>query len=130
MTPNPNFFFAPTFKYVNFTFFPSHRDSRIIGHSLLSKMYHFLKFIHYYLKCCKVSVNVLKKKHVFGSFSLNNSEKHRLSFEDFFLGTLDTYTKKKVINLRQFWGVKVHRKVCWLCWQYVLRNIIAILFLC
>ena len=34
------------------------------------------------------------KKHVFGSFNLNNSEKHRLSFEDIFLGTLDTYTKK------------------------------------
>ena len=34
------------------------------------------------------------KKHVFGSFNLNNSEKHRLSFEDIFLGTLNTYTKK------------------------------------
>ena len=34
------------------------------------------------------------KNHVFGSFNLNNSEKHRLSFEDIFLGTLDTYTKK------------------------------------
>ena len=34
------------------------------------------------------------KKHVFGSFNLNNSEKHSLSFEDIFLGTLDTYTKK------------------------------------
>ena len=34
------------------------------------------------------------KNHVFGSFNLNNSEKHRLSFEDIFCGTLDTYTKK------------------------------------
>ena len=34
------------------------------------------------------------KTHVFGSFNLNNSEKYRLSFEDIFLGTLDTYTKK------------------------------------
>ena len=34
------------------------------------------------------------KKHVFGSFNLNKSEKQRLSFEDIFLGTLDTYTKK------------------------------------
>ena len=34
------------------------------------------------------------KNHVFGSFNLNKSEKHRLSFEDIFLGTLDTYTKK------------------------------------
>ena len=31
-----------------------------------------------------------KKKHVFWSFNLNNSEKHRLFFEDIFLGTLDT----------------------------------------
>ena len=36
------------------------------------------------------------KKHVFGSFNLNiiNSEIFRLSFEDIFLETLDTYTKK------------------------------------
>ena len=34
------------------------------------------------------------KNHVFGSFNLNNSERYRLSFEDIFLGTLDTYTKK------------------------------------
>ena len=34
------------------------------------------------------------KNHVFGSFNLNISEKYRLSFEDIFLGTLDTYTKK------------------------------------
>ena len=34
------------------------------------------------------------KNHVFWSFNLNNPEKYRLSFEDIFLGTLDTYTKK------------------------------------
>ena len=34
------------------------------------------------------------KKHVFVSLNLNNSEIFRLSFEDIFLGTLDTYTKK------------------------------------
>ena len=34
------------------------------------------------------------KKHVFGPLNLNNSKIFRLSFEDFFLGTLDTYTKK------------------------------------
>ena len=34
------------------------------------------------------------KNHVFGSLNLNNSEIFRLSFEDIFLGTLDTYTKK------------------------------------
>ena len=36
----------------------------------------------------------MRKNHVFVSFNLNNSEKHRLSFEDIFLGTLDTYAKK------------------------------------
>ena len=34
------------------------------------------------------------KNHVFGSLNLNNSEIFRLSFEDIFLGTLDTYMKK------------------------------------
>ena len=34
------------------------------------------------------------KKHVLGSFHLNNSDIFRLSFEDIFLGTLDIYTKK------------------------------------
>ena len=34
------------------------------------------------------------ENHVFGSLNLNNSEIFRLSFEDIFLGTLDTYTKK------------------------------------
>ena len=34
------------------------------------------------------------KNYVLGSFNPNNSEKYRLSFEDIFLGTLDTYTKK------------------------------------
>ena len=34
------------------------------------------------------------KKHVFGSLNVNNSEIFRLSFEDIFWGTLDTYTKK------------------------------------
>ena len=34
------------------------------------------------------------KNHVFGSLNLNNSEIFRLSFEDIFLGRLDTYTKK------------------------------------
>ena len=34
------------------------------------------------------------KKHVFGSFNLNNFEKHRLFFKDIFLGTLNTCTKK------------------------------------
>ena len=54
------------------------------------------------------------KKHVFGSFNLNKSEKHRLSFEDIFLGTLDTYTKKNEPTLGSSEGEGVHGKVCWL----------------
>ena len=61
------------------------------------------------------------KKHVFGSLYLNNSEIFRLSFEDIFLGTLDTYTKKWT-HPRQFWGGGgVHGKVCW---------VIAYMFCC
>ena len=50
------------------------------------------------------------KNHVFGSFNLNNSEKYRLSFEDIFLGTLDTYTTNEP-TLNIFFG-GVHGKVC------------------
>ena len=53
------------------------------------------------------------KKHVFGSFNLNNSEKHRLSSEDIFLGTRDTYTKK-MNPPSAVLGGGVHGKVCWL----------------
>ena len=53
------------------------------------------------------------KNDDFGSFNLNNSEKHRLSFEDIFLGTLDTYTKKNEPTLGRSEG-EVHGKVCWL----------------
>ena len=53
------------------------------------------------------------KNHVFGSFNLNKSEKHRLSFEDIFLGTLDTYTKK-MNPPSAVLGGGVHGKVCWL----------------
>ena len=52
------------------------------------------------------------KNHVFGSFNLNKSEKHRLSFEDIFLGTLDTYTKKMNPPSAVLGGV--HGKVSWL----------------
>ena len=55
------------------------------------------------------------KKHVFESFNLNNSEKYRLSFEDIFWGTLDTYTKKNEPTLDSFGGGgEVHGKVSWL----------------
>ena len=53
------------------------------------------------------------KNHVFGSFNLNNSEKHRLSFEDIFLGTLDLYEKIEP-TLGSSGGREVHGKVCWL----------------
>ena len=55
------------------------------------------------------------KNHVFGSFNLNNSEKYRLSFEDIFLGTLNTYTKKmNPPSIVLGGGGGVHGKVCWL----------------
>ena len=48
------------------------------------------------------------KNHVVGSFNLNNSENYRLSSEDIFLGTLDTYIKK-CAHPRQFggWGARL-----------------------
>ena len=42
----------------------------------------------------KFGLSEYAEKHVFWSFNLNNSAKYRLSFEDIFLGTLDTSTKK------------------------------------
>ena len=53
------------------------------------------------------------KKQVLGSYNLNNSEKHRLPFEDIFLETLDTYTKK-MNPPSAVLGRGVHGKVCWL----------------
>ena len=47
---------------------------------------------HYHQTILSLSANMLKKQ-VFGSFNLNNSELFRLSFDDIFLGTLDTNTK-------------------------------------
>ena len=53
------------------------------------------------------------KKHVLGSLNHNNSEIFRLSSEDIFLGTLDTYTKKNEPTLGSSGGgVGVHGKVC------------------
>ena len=46
------------------------------------------------LSLLKLGLSEYAEKHVFGSLNLNNSELFRLSFEDNFLGTLDTYTKK------------------------------------
>ena len=60
------------------------------------------------------------KKHVFGSLNLNNSKIFRLSFEDIFLGTLDTYTKimNKPSTVLRGGGGGVHGKVCWLIAYY------------
>ena len=55
----------------------------------------------------------MPKNHVFGSLNLNNSEIFMLSFEDIFLGTLDTYTKK-MNPPSVVLGAGVHSKVCWL----------------
>ena len=53
------------------------------------------------------------KTPVFGSLNLNNSEIFRLSFEDIFWGTLDTYTKK-MNPPSAVLGGGVHGMVCWL----------------
>ena len=53
------------------------------------------------------------KNHVFGSLNLNNSEIFRFSFEDIFLRTLDTYTKK-MNPPSAVLGEGVCGKVCWL----------------
>ena len=57
---------------------------------------------------------MLKKKHVFRSFNLNNSEKYIPFFEDIFWGTIDTYTKRMNPPSIVFFGGGVHGKVCWL----------------
>ena len=53
------------------------------------------------------------KKHVFGSFNLNNSEKHRLSFEDIFFGNTRHLCEKNEPTLGSSGG-GVDGKVCWL----------------
>ena len=47
------------------------------------------------LSLSKFGLSEYSENRVIGSFSLNNSEIFRLSFQDTFLGTLDTYTKNK-----------------------------------
>ena len=59
-----------------------------------------------------------EKPRFFRSFNMNNSEKHRLSFEDIFWGTLDTYTKKMNPSSAVLGGGGVHGKVCWLIALY------------
>ena len=64
------------------------------------------------------------KNHVFGSLNLNNSEIFKLSFEDIFLGTLDTYTEKMNLPSAVLGGV--HGKVCWLIAYYELNILIEV----
>ena len=75
---------------------------RMIGHLLLSKMLSLSKFVW----------SEYSEKTRFWSFNLNNSEKHRLSFEGIVLGTLDTYTKKNNPPSAVLGGGWVHDKVC------------------
>ena len=56
------------------------------------------------LSLSKFGLSEYADKHVFGSFNLNNSERYRLSFEDIFWGTLNTYTKKNEPTLDSFLG--------------------------
>ena len=44
------------------------------------------------------------KKHFFGSFNLNNSEKYRLSFEDIFFGNTRLLYEKNELTLGSFFG--------------------------
>ena len=46
------------------------------------------------LSLLKLGLSECAEINVFVSFNLNNFEKHKLSFENIFLGTLDTYTKR------------------------------------
>ena len=65
------------------------------------------------------------KNYAFGSFNLNNSEIFRLSFEDIFWETLDTYTKK--INPPSAVLGGVHGKVCYLIANELSLNVILVL---
>ena len=56
----------------------------MMGHSILSNNVTFIK----------IGLSEYAEKPRFWVFNLNNLEIFRLSFEDIFWGTLDTYTKK------------------------------------
>ena len=73
----------------------------------------------------KFGLSEYAENHVFGSFNLNNSEKYRLSFEDIFLGTLDTYAKKINPPSTVFLG-GVHGKVSWLIAYYTVSKSIIV----
>ena len=69
----------------------------------------------------RIFLSEYAEKHVFGSLNLNNSEKHRLSFEDIFWGTLDTYTKKLNPPSAVLGGGGLHDKVCWLYYTILIN---------
>ena len=64
------------------------------------------------LSLSKFGFSEYAEKHVFESLNLNNSEIFRLSFEDIFWGTLDTYAKKIKPPSAVLGGGVVHGKVC------------------
>ena len=74
------------------------------------------------LSLSKCSLSEYAEKHVFGAFNLNNPERYRLSFEDIFLRTLDTYTKK--INPPSTVLGGVHGKVSWLTAYIIMYSLI------
>ena len=73
------------------------------------------------LSLLKLGLSEYAEKHVFGCLNLNNSELFRLSFEDNFLGTLDTYTKK-MNPPSTVLGEGGARMVCWLIAYYLLSR--------
>ena len=76
-------------------------DLVIIGrdqlHSLLSKI----------LRLLTLGLSEYAENHVFGSFNFNNSEKHRISFEDIFLGNTKHLYKKNEPTLGSSGGCTV-----------------------
>ena len=66
------------------------------------------------LSLSKRGLSEYAEKTRFGVFNLNNSEIFRLFFEDIFLETLDTYTKKMNPPSVVLKGGGGYGKGCWL----------------
>ena len=70
------------------------------------------------LSLSKFCFVITVKKHVFGSFDPNNSEKHRFSFEDMFLEHYRHLYEKNEPTLGSSGGRGVHGNVCLLIAYY------------